>query len=61
MLIRVVAADAVPGLHPPREFAQEDPGAETVDRGTQTEVAIHFQRGEADIHSVEEGDDIEDK
>lgn len=49
-----------------RDFEQrvpeeEDAGAEAVDRGTQAEVAVHLQRGEPDIHSVQERDDIEDE
>src|SRR5262249_36202987 len=38
---------------------EEDPRAEAVDGLAEAEVLLHLERGEADVHAVEEGDDVE--
>jgi hypothetical protein len=37
------------------------PAPKPWNRGAQAKIAIHLQRGEPDIHSVQERDDIEDE
>src|SRR6185436_3356445 len=38
---------------------EEDAGAEPEPRGRQAEVRVHGERREADVHAIEEGEEIE--
>ena len=40
---------------------EEDAGAQTVDGGAEAQIAVHVERGEADVHAVEVGDDVKEE